>query len=84
MIDFTAYKHPCLAVPCPHCQSGVGRWGFRPSGHQAAEIHVERGKIADKIFIQQHGEAASIEKTPNGWVINPVGRDKPEPQLTLF
>lgn len=73
-IDFTAYRHPVLAVGCPTCRSGPGSPCKRPSEHKAADFHSRRKTIADLAFIAQHGEDASIERTERGWRIDPRGR----------
>ena len=73
MIDFTAFSHPVLAVPCPDCKTRAGVMCVRPSGHRASEFHRARKAEADRQFIAQHGEAASIERTAAGWRIDPQG-----------
>lgn len=73
MIDFTAFAHPVLAVPCPDCKKRAGIMCHRPSGHRASEFHHARKAEADRQFIAQHGEAASIERTATGWRIDPQG-----------
>lgn len=76
MPDFTAHKHPVLAVPCPDCAARAGAWCARPSEHKAMDLHGRRRQAADQVFIQQHGEDASIERDGAGWVIDPTGRAK--------
>lgn len=87
MPDFTAHKHPVLAVRCPDCGKAVGLWCIRPSGHKAAELHKSRREEADRLFIEQHGIEAAIQHIEGEWVIDPKGRagirPKPE-QLALF
>jgi hypothetical protein len=39
-------RNPCLEVACPACHAKVGAWCKRPSGHKAADIHVEREQFA--------------------------------------
>lgn len=73
MIDFTAFTHPVLAVPCPDCKKRAGIMCHRPSGHRASEFHHARKAEADRQFIAQHGTAASIERTAAGWRIEPQG-----------
>lgn len=75
-VDFTAYRHPVLAVPCPTCRAGVGAWCKRPSGHRAADLHDARGAAADRAFIRQHGATASIKRDGSGWIIDPHGRER--------
>jgi hypothetical protein len=76
-VDFTAYKNPILAVPCPDCQSKAGQWCKRPSGHKAQDLHKMRGEKADEVFIEAHGECASISRNPDGsWTIDPQGLAK--------
>ena len=83
-VDFTTHKHPVLAVRCPTCMAGEGAWCKRPSEHPAGDFHVSRKNLADDVFIDQHGLAASIENTSTGWVIDPNGREKPAEQVELF
>jgi hypothetical protein len=54
-IDFTAYRHPVLAVACPRCNAGVNAHCKRPSGHQGnfVEPHSERKRQADEIWERQ-------------------------------
>jgi hypothetical protein len=52
-VDFTAYRHPVLAVACPLCRARPGAWCVRPSEHKAANFHAERKILADRIWIQQ-------------------------------
>lgn len=87
MPDFTAFRHPVLAVPCPTCKCAAGVWCRRPSGHSASELHAERAAEADRLFIEQHGWDASIERDGDRWFIDPRGRAeiRPQPdQLALF
>lgn len=74
MPDFSAHRHPVLAVLCPSCGSQPGAWCRRPSGHRAADLHQDRRAEADRVFIAQHGETASILRTASGWQIDPRGR----------
>ncbi|WP_442915817.1 zinc finger domain-containing protein [Leisingera sp. SS27] len=87
MPDFTAHRHPVLAVRCPDCGRDPGVWCRRPSGHLASDFHTSRKAEADRVFIDQHGPDASIERDDVGWVIDPRGRVgiRPQPeQLALF
>ncbi|AVL51256.1 hypothetical protein CEP88_00425 (plasmid) [Roseobacter denitrificans] len=87
MIDFTAYRHPVLAVACPECGKRAGAWCIRPSGHTAMDLHRSRKAEADRVFIDQHGPDASIERVQDSWAIDPQGRAhiRPQPeQLALF
>ncbi|MEM1363434.1 MAG: hypothetical protein AAGF94_17270 [Pseudomonadota bacterium] len=74
MADFTKYRYPVLAVPCPDCRKAAGVWCMRPSGHRASDLHAARCDAADQDFIDQHGADASIERTGTGWQIDPTGR----------
>lgn len=38
--------HPVTRVPCPVCRAAAGTWCKRPSGHRAAELHVDREHVA--------------------------------------
>ncbi|WP_440531323.1 zinc finger domain-containing protein [Shinella sumterensis] len=38
--------HPVTRVPCPTCHVKEGRWCRRPSGHRAAELHIDREHAA--------------------------------------
>ncbi|WP_300043324.1 hypothetical protein [uncultured Paracoccus sp.] len=72
--DFTAYRHPVLAVPCPTCAAAAGAWCRRPSGHKAAQLHNERRADADSAFILQHGTFAAIRRDGTAWIIDAHGR----------
>ncbi|MCQ0090274.1 MULTISPECIES: hypothetical protein [Rhodobacterales] len=87
MPDFTAHRHPVLAVRCPDCGKAPGVWCCRPSGHRASDFHLSRKAEADRVFIDQHGPYASIERDGEGWILDPQGRVgiRPQPdQLALF
>lgn len=74
MPDFTAHRHPVIAVACPTCGAGAGAWCKRPSGHRAQGLHAARGDVADVAFVAQYGFEASIERLPGGqWAVNPKG-----------
>lgn len=75
-VDFTAFQLPAMAVSCPSCGAPAGTRCKRPSEHEAGALHAARGEKADRLFIRQHGEGASIEKTPDGWRIDPTGYAK--------
>lgn len=62
MADFTAHRHPVLAVACPTCRAKAGTWCVRPSEHSACGLHVTRRTLADKVFIEKYGETASIDQ----------------------
>ncbi len=83
MPSFTAHRHPVLAVRCPDCGAAPGVWCRRPSRHLANELHRGRRAEADRVFIDQHGPEASIERDGDGWILNPHGRicirPRPEP-----
>lgn len=72
--DFTAHRHPVLAVACPDCRAPAGSWCRRPSGHRAADFHGGRKAQADAAFIEQHGEDAWIERLGDGWRVHQRGR----------
>lgn len=85
MPDFTAHSHPVLAIPCPDCPAKAGAWCVRPSGHRAADFYAARKAESDRVFIEQHGEWASIDRTPAGqWAIYPNGRAGAAAQADLF
>lgn len=87
MPNFTAHRHPVLAVRCPDCGTAPGVWCRRPSGHRASDFHLSRKAEADRVFIDQYGPDASIERDGESWILNPQGRVgiRPQPdQLTLF
>lgn len=69
LVDFTAHRHPVMAVPRPDCHAAAGRFCRRPSGHKATAFHRSRRTFADDRFIAQHGEVAAIVRTPQGWRI---------------
>ena len=60
-LDFTAWAHPVLAVPCPTCGRRAGARCVRPSGHQASDLHAARRALADRAFVDKHGPKASVE-----------------------
>jgi hypothetical protein len=70
-LDFTAHRHPVLAVPCADCGAKAGSWCRRPSGHRAADFHKRRRRDADQAFIRAYGPTAGIERLPGnaGWRI---------------
>ena len=74
MPDFTAHRHPVLAVRCPDCGKAPGVWCCRPSGHRASDFHLSRKAEADRVFIDQHWPYASIERDGEGWILDPQGR----------
>lgn len=75
MIEFTAFKHPVLAVPCPDCRRPPGAMCSRPSGHRATDFHAARKAAADAAFIAQHGPSATIIPTNAGkWIVDPRGQ----------
>ncbi len=85
--DFTAYIYPVLAVPFPDCGTRAGAWCIRLSGDKAMDLHMARTAAADRLFIEQHGPDASIERVGDSWAIDPRGRVgiRPQPeQLALF
>lgn len=87
MPDFTAFRHPVLAVPCPSCGQRAGVWCRRPGGHAASHLHTDRAQAADMAFIEQHGWNASVERDGERWIIDPRGRAsiRPQPEkLVLF
>lgn len=87
MPDFTAHKHPVLAVRCPDCGGAPGLWCRRPIGHWAMDFHLSRKAAADRVFIEQHGPDASIIRYGDSWIIDPEGRVgiRPQPeQRALF
>lgn len=70
-IDFTAHRHPVMAVICPICRAPIGVMCKRPSGHGASDFHRDRKHLADRTFISMHGKDAAIRRTPDGWAIDP-------------
>lgn len=81
-LDFTAWAHPVLAVPCPTCRRRVGRWCVRPSGHRAMDLHAARRAAADRAFMEQHGATASLALVDGRWLIDSLGRAgiRPRPE----
>lgn len=53
-----------------------GIWCIRPSGHKASDLHRRRRAEADRVFVAQHGEAASIERRGDDWAIDLNGRER--------
>lgn len=74
MPDSTTHRQPVLAVACPTCGKPPGAWCSGPSGHRASDLHQGRKAEADRVFIAQHGDTASILRTATGWQIDPRGR----------
>lgn len=68
--NFTAHVHPVLTVGCPDCGKRAGVWCVRPSGHRASDLHRSRSMEADRVFIDQHGEHAAINRTADGLTIS--------------
>ena len=64
-VDFTAFRHPVLAVACPSCHACAGAWCKRPSGHRASDFHASRKAEADRIWEIQ-GDPP-IRRTATGW-----------------
>ena len=56
--------HPVTRAPCPVCRVGVGRWCLRPSGHRAAELHVDRERAALASGVLQKCPGPSRARTP--------------------
>lgn len=87
-VDFEACWHPVAAVACPDCGKRAGARCVRPSGHGAADFHAARKRLADEVFIAQHGPTAWIERLPDSWRIHPDGGPAAAPagpgQLDLF
>lgn len=53
-VDFTAYRHPVFAVPCPDCDARAGVGCRRPSGHNVwGEAHAARKQLADRVHEDQ-------------------------------
>lgn len=75
MTDFTAYKHPVMAVACPDCGAGVGHYCKRPSGHKAwGGFHRSRNQAADRAWLDQG--APLIAHELGRWVIRAPRNDR--------
>ena len=74
MPDFTAHRHPVLAVRCPTCGKAPGLWCREPNGRRASDLHPARQVEADRLFMEQHGHLAAIIHAEPGWLIDPRGR----------
>ena len=70
MTDFTAHRHPVLAVPCPDCGAPVGAYCTRPSGHRASDFHTARKLDADRVWYEE--EYPPVLRTPDGWAYGPL------------
>ena len=86
-VDFTAFRHPVLAVACPTCRARAGAWCKRPSGHRASDFHASRKAEADRVWELQ-GDPP-ITRTAAGWAYaNGEEEDAPPHaaarQLALF
>ena len=73
MPDFTAHRHPALAVSCPICGQTPDLWCCGPTGQPARDLHTARQAEADRQFIEQHGYGAAIVHAASGWLIDPRG-----------
>lgn len=86
-VDFTAFRHPILAVTCPSCRVRAGAWCKRPSGHRASDFHASRKAEADRVWELQ-GDPP-IKRTATGWAYA-YGEEEDAPprmadwQLPLF
>jgi len=86
-VDFTAFRHPVLAVACPTCRVRAGAWCKRPSGHRASDFHSSRKAKADRVCELQ-GDPP-ITRTATGWAYA-YGEEEDAPpraptrQLPLF
>lgn len=83
-VDFTAYRIPVLAVPCPTCGAAVGVHCRRPSQHNVMGkgFHDSRGAEVDRLFVLQHGPRATIARDAHGrWVIDPTGLPADDPRV---
>ncbi|HRO16224.1 MAG TPA: hypothetical protein PLL33_14535 [Paracoccus sp. (in: a-proteobacteria)] len=69
MIDFTAFSHPFLAVPCPHCSQEAGVRCIMPNGRRTNGSHRARADKAAEILTSQHGGSASLRPARQGWEI---------------
>ena len=65
MPDFTAHRHPVLAVPCPDCRAAPGTWCQRPRSHRASELHMARTAAAFRAFRSSYGPTAEIRQDPD-------------------
>lgn len=65
--DFTAHRHPVLAVACPDCKVRVGAWCNRPSGHAAMDLHKARLVEADRVW-ELHKLPAITQVGPETYV----------------
>ena len=86
-VDFTAFRHPVLAVACPTCRARAGAWCKRPSGHRASDFHASRKAEADRVWELQ-GDPP-ITRTATCWAYAyGEEEDSPPPmadrQLPLF
>ena len=80
-VDFTAYRHPVLAVACPTCGAKRGVWCRRPSGHKASHLHRARGALADDAWERQgrpaiHQEPPEQQPPPAGGLFDLDARNQ--------
>ncbi|MTE01921.1 hypothetical protein GIY56_16650 [Paracoccus sp. YIM 132242] len=73
MPDFTAHRHPALAVSCPICGEDCGHWCRTRNGRTAGDLHDARQAEADRQFIEQHGYGAAMVHAASGWLVDPRG-----------
>src|SRR4051812_48284209 len=64
--DFTAHRHPVLAVACPSCSARIGAWCRRPSGHSAMDLHADRRAAADAAW-EAAGSIPIVAKAGGGF-----------------
>ncbi len=68
--NFTAFKHPVLAVPCPTCQSQAGSGCDIMQDHWSRDYHLERKQLAGQMFCNQYGADAEICRVKGVWIID--------------
>lgn len=56
--------------------SDLPRRCSRLSGHRAADFSQDRCIEADRLFIDQHDETATIDRDDDSWRIDPQGRKR--------
>jgi hypothetical protein len=85
-VDFTTYTFPVLAVRCPRCGAAAGRHCKRPSEHNVMGkgFHDSRGTEADRLFVAQHGNRATISRAGDTWLIDPVGLPADDPRALRY
>lgn len=70
--NFSAHRHPYLAVTCPTCGVAAGRDCNGPTGSRA--IQKTRAIEAEALFLQAFGPYAAMMRDGDTWLIDRQAR----------